>query len=399
MTSDCVARLARDAELDRMKNPRPRVFYIQYYNPAAFPPLIHSASLLAESGCIVKMLGWTSLNTEAMRIEPTNGISLQLLSYNPPGFRQKLQYLWFIILAITKVLSWRPSWVYASDLFSCPIASLLSYLPGVRIIYHEHDHPGVNLSVLPRLLMRTRKFLSARAEVVILPNASRAAAFTKDTGRHGICVWNCPRRSEALPLEAHDEVLTVYYHGTLNSSRLPTTFLDAVAAEGPHVRLRITGYETIGSRGYCDLLRHKAKELGIEGQLEIIGTSPRREVMRFCREADVGIACIPIGTKDPNLRSMAGASNKAFDYMACGLALLVSDIPEWSEMYVQPGYGRSCNPADAKSIADALHWFCQNRQRTRQMGELARERILSEWNYENQFAPVLHTILGKEGSA
>jgi glycosyltransferase involved in cell wall biosynthesis len=374
-----------------------KVLYIQYCNPAAIPPLVHSASLLAEAGCSVKMIGCASLNTEAMRIDPKNGVSVHLLRYMPPGVKQKIQYLWFAISVFTKVLGWRPSWVYASDLFSCPIALILCCVPGLRIIYHEHDHPGPNLSRFPRLFMRARKFLSARAVMVILPNASRAIAFDEDTGRQGICVWNCPRRNETLVRGVHNKFLTLYYHGTLNSSRLPTTFLDAVAALGPCVCLKVGGYETIGSIGYCDLLIQKARELGIERQFEIIGTSPRREdVMRFCREADVGIACMPIGTKDPNLSSMEGASNKAFDYMACGLALLVSDIPEWCEMYVRPGYGRPCNPADPTSIAVALRWFYEDRQRTHQMGELARQRILSEWNYENQFAPVLDTIVGKE---
>jgi glycosyltransferase involved in cell wall biosynthesis len=377
----------------------PKVLYIQYFNPAAFPPLVHSAGLLAEAGCSVKMVGCASLNTEAMRIDSKNGVSVHLLRYNPPGVKQKIQYLWFAISVFTKVLGWRPSWVYASDLFSCPVASVLCYVPGLRIIYHEHDHPGFNLGLFPRLFMRARKFVSARAMMVILPNASRAAAFSEDTGRQGICVWNCPIRSEASVRGVRNEFITLYYHGTLNSSRLPTTFLDALAALSPYVRLRVAGYETIGSTGYCDLLRQKATELGIEGQFEIIGTSPRREdVMHFCREADVGIACMPIGTKDPNLSRMTGASNKAFDYMACGLALLVSDIPEWREMYVQPGYGRPCNPADPASIALALRWFYENRQRTYEMGELARQRILSEWNYENQFAPVLDTIVGKDAA-
>jgi len=373
----------------------PKVLYVQYANPAAFPPLIHSAGLLVEAGCGVKMVGCTSLNTETMRIDPKSGIRVHLLRYFAPGIKQKIQYLWFVIFVLIKVIAWRPTWIYASDLFSSPIGLILSYVPGLKIIYHEHDHPGFNLNLLPRIFMRARKLLSARAAMVILPNALRATIFSQDTGRQGIVVWNCPRKCEASLHASRNEFMTLYYHGTLNSSRLPTTFLDAVAALGPYVRLRVAGYETIGSIGYCDLLRQKAKELGIETQLEIIGSSSREDVMRSCREADVGIACMPMGTRDPNFNSMAGASNKAFDYMACGLALLVSEIPEWHEIYVQPGYGLSCNPADPASIIAALRWFYENRQRTHEMGELARQRILSEWNYENQFAPVLATIVGR----
>jgi len=384
---------ARDPAV--IRTAMPKILYVQYANPAAFPPVMHSAGLLAEAGCSVKMIGCATLNSEGMQINPESGVGVKLLPYNPPGVGQKIQYLWFCITVLKEVLNWRPQWLYASDLFSCPVAFALCCVPGLRIIYHEHDHPGLNLGLLPRLFMRMRKLLSTRAAMVILPSAGRAIDFNKETGRLGICVWNCPRRSEAaLPLERNASIV-FYYHGTLNSSRLPTTFLDAVAACGPDVRLRVVGYETIGSVGYCESLKQKARELGIEDRFEILGPFPsRNDVMRLCREADVGIACMPIGRTDPNFESMAGASNKPFDYMACGLALLVSDITEWRDMYVQPGYGRSCNPSDPASIAVALRSFCENKERTREMGESARQRIVSEWNYENQFAPVLNKIIG-----
>ena len=51
---------------------------------------------------------------------------------------------------------------------------------------------------------------------------------------------------------------------------------------------------------------------------------------------------------------MAGASNKPFDYMAAGLALLVSDQPDWRAMFVEPGYARACDPTDPSSIATSL---------------------------------------------
>jgi len=373
-----------------------KVLYVQHANPAAFPPLMHSADLLVEAGFAVKMIGCATLNSEAMRMDAAAKVEVKLFRYIAPGLKQKLQYLCFCLTVWKEAFFWRPDWLYASDLFSCPVTLVVSWVPGIKIIYHEHDHPGFNLSLVSRLFMRARKVLSERAAMVILPNSSRAFDFHEETGRQGVCVWNCPKRNEASLRKQCDKSILLYYHGTLNSSRLPTSFLEGIAAVSPHVRLRVVGYETIGSIGYCDELRRKAKELGIESQFELIGPRSRDEIMGLCREADIGIACMPIETADPNLKTMAGASNKPFDYMACGLALLVSDIPEWREMYVHPGYARSCNPSDPDSIAAALRWFCENRERTRAMGESARQRIFSEWNYENQFAPVLNKIIRED---
>ena len=85
---------------------------------------------------------------------------------------------------------------------------------------------------------------------------------------------------------------------------------------------------------------------------------------------------------------MAGASNKPFDYLARGCALLISDLPDWREMYFEPGYARACDPDNPESIIAAVRWFLEHPEELRAMGEAGRRRILQDWNYETQFAPV-----------
>ena len=49
-------------------------------------------------------------------------------------------------------------------------------------------------------------------------------------------------------------------------------------------------------------------------------------------------------------------------------------------------------PEDAASIAAAVRELCADPARARQMGESGRARVLAEWNYEAQFAPVLSVL-------
>jgi len=118
----------------------------------------------------------------------------------------------------------------------------------------------------------------------------------------------------------------------------------------------------------------------------------RRELLALARTAHVGVALMPNDPDDLNLRYLLGASNKLFDYMACGLAVLISDLPGWRSTCVEPGYGLACNPDDPASIAAALRWFAAHPEETREMGERGRQRILSEWNYETQFAAAVRLI-------
>ena len=101
---------------------------------------------------------------------------------------------------------------------------------------------------------------------------------------------------------------------------------------------------------------------------------------------------MPKATDDINQQAMTGASNKPFDYLACGLALLVSDLPDWQAMYVEPGYGLACDPDNVESVTQAVRWFLEHSIETRRMGELGRNRILQAWNYERQFEPVLQLL-------
>src|SRR5207247_348205 len=104
----------------------------------------------------------------------------------------------------------------------------------------------------------------------------------------------------------------------------------------------------------------------------------RQSLLDHCRDARVGLALMPLRSDDVNESAMAGASNKPFDYMACGLALLVSDLPDWCDLFLRPGYGLGCNPEDSDSIAQALQWFFDHPAKTRAMGRRGRQQILAE---------------------
>jgi glycosyltransferase involved in cell wall biosynthesis len=89
------------------------------------------------------------------------------------------------------------------------------------------------------------------------------------------------------------------------------------------------------------------------------------------------------------MRQMVGASNKPFDYMACGLPLLVTNLPEWVSTFVTPGYARPCDPEDPDSIEAALRWYLDHPDERREMGRRCRDKIRQSWNYETMFRDVL----------
>jgi glycosyltransferase involved in cell wall biosynthesis len=376
-----------------------RVLYLQYTNPAAYPPLEHSSRILADAGWDVLFLGTSGWGTAAFCFPPHPRITVRLMPFCEAGWRQKVHYLRFCVWALWRVLCWRPQWVYASDPFSCLPAILLQTLLRVKLLYHEHDSPGRSMgeNIFLRVSTWARAMCARQASLCILPNQRRADLFAADTGRSGrvAVVWNCPAREEVGPPRAPGAgtELKIMYHGSIVPDRLPLAVVDALRAGPEDVSLTIAGYETVGSAGYVDRLRSHAEKLGVGRRVHYAGAiANRQDLLEICRGSDVGLSLLPLEMDDGNLQTLTGASNKPFDYLASGLAMVVSDLPDWQEMFVRPGYALACNPADGDSIAAAIRRFREDPAGMRAMGEKGRRRILAEWNYERQFQPILQVM-------
>ncbi len=379
-----------------------RVLFIQYANPAVYPPLEHSSRIFADRGWHALFLGTGSLVADSLRFRPHDRITVRQMPYARAGWRQKLHYARFTLWTLWWALRWKPDWIYASDILSCPAAVLSSFLPGARVIYHEHDSPAASkASFFQKINFAARRSLARRAKICVLPNQGRAERFVAEVNRSAgdghrspLVVWNCPSVEEVIsPRPAHDGGdLWVLYHGSIGPSHVPFSVLEALATLPERVKLRIIGYETVGHPGYVNELREMSGRLGIGHRVEFIGPMSRSELLPWRQKCDVGLAIMPKESKDVNYQHMAGASNKAFDYLSCGLAILVSDLPDWRRMYVDTGFGLACDPEDSESIARALRWFLAHPLEMRSMGERGRRKIATEWNYEAKFLPVLERM-------
>ena len=375
-----------------------RLLYVQYTDPAAYPPIEHSSRLFAERGWRVVLLGTGSAGNLDLRLPEHPRILVKNLGFVKGGLRQKLHYAAFLVWTLYWTWRWRPHWVYASDPLVCPVAWAVKRLLNVRVVYHEHDSPGGGQAHtwFMRQVGAYRARLGREAELCVLPQQQRLQQFLETTGRkkRTFCVWNCPRLEEIkmiadCRLDQGGELI-LYYHGSINRPRLPEQLIVAASRFKGAVRLQIAGYEAPDSIGYIKQLIRLAGKNGEPELIEALGTIPRcGNLMATAASAHVGLSLMPRRSQDINLQHMVGASNKAFDYMACGLPLLVTDLAEWVSTFVEPGYGRACNPADPDTIEAALRWYLDHPAERREMGHRCQEKVRREWNYDATFAGVL----------
>jgi glycosyltransferase involved in cell wall biosynthesis len=388
-----------------------RILYVQFTDPAAYPPVEHSSSLLAERGWQVSILATGMLGDLELQLRPFPRICVKKMGFVQGGWAQKLQYLVFFCWTLYWTLRWQPQWIYASDPLACPVVWWCQKFIGGRVLYHEHDSPdlGQAHTWFMRQVFAYREKLARNAELCVLPQQERLHRFLEATGRTkpAYCVWNCPRLDEIAVLnpddtqnESHAEYpLIIYYHGSITPTRLPIKLIVATSRFKGAIRVRIAGYETLGSIGYIAELTELAAKHGAAGSVECLGTIPsRKKLLGLASKAHIGLSLMPKQSEDFNMQRMVGASNKPFDYMACGLPLLVSNLPEWISTFVKAGFAIACDPDDPDSIEAALRWYLEHPEQRREMGQKCKVKIRRAWNYENEFARVLEAIERADGS-
>ncbi len=379
-----------------------RILYIQYTNPANYPSLGNSSQILAGKGWRVWFIGTGTFGKNKTEFISHPKIKNTKIPFCRPGFFQKAHYGLFCLGVTLLSIFWRATVVYCSDSLSCPIGWVLSYVPWIKVLYHEHDSPDVdNLrqqnSIYLKSIIWTRKQLAKRADFCVLPNQKRLEAFQniRESNKNIFCVWNCPALNE-IPVTSADRnesFFWVLYHGSIVPERFPLSVLNALELLPSQVGIRLVGYETVGALGYTQTFLNHAKAKGLQDRLDIIGCVPtRRDLFQQTLRSHAGIIFLPKKSDDFNIQNMTGASNKVFDYLACGLPVLVSNLEDWKAMFVSPGYGQFCDSDDPASIAQAIRWFVEHPKDAQEMGRKGHQKIAEDWNYDSQFKPVLEAL-------
>jgi glycosyltransferase involved in cell wall biosynthesis len=377
-----------------MVRSRPRVLFVQATNPGAYPPLIHASMLMAEAGWEVTFLS-APIHGDELALDPHPRIKIEAIKTRSSHVMGGSSYAMYAAAAARLALRVRPNVVYASDPLGAGPGLVAARLAGAALVYHEHDSPCSG--ALHPILARSRAAAARAAQLIVFPNEERAHFAQRElrfSGDKLHIVWNVPRRAELVASTATAEPpLIVYYHGSITPERLPETVALAVRRMAGRVQLRVAGYEAPSARGYVRHLVGSNTGASVDAPIEYLGMVPRRtDLLAEAARAHLGLSLMPFNSDDLNINHMAGASNKPFDYMAAGLALLVSDLPDWTRMFVEPGFARAADPTSADSLFTALEWFVNHVHERQEMAARGRAMIKSIWNYETVFASMLKAL-------
>jgi len=186
-------------------------------------------------------------------------------------------------------------------------------------------------------------------------------------------VFPAPKATAAKDFE-------VVYRGGLSERAGTWVLLEALrllAARGGNVRALLIGYCDDGEVERA--LRERVENLGLAAQVKIMGRIRHSEMAQTLARARIGICPLQ---DIPKFR--VNIPVKVFEYWACGLPVISSDLPPIRPFFKNVHGGILFSPSDAAELAQAITWLLAHPTGAAHMGQRGREAVVQRFNHRRE---------------
>jgi glycosyltransferase involved in cell wall biosynthesis len=335
---------------------------------------------------------WTHRNVDRVRANPL-AIGANLFQRAKAAAK-----FWFIVRQTIKRR--RPHVVVAYDPYGMAAAGIARALN----VWHFHEmfdaHQGMGF--LNRAAARFAYKNARNAAIVIFPDEHRAGAFAQVTSYDTPIevVNNCPRRLDGLPndllrpklagLGINPTVPIVLFQGWIGPTYCIEQTIISMTCWPEDACFVLVGPVEFS---YREQLTRLAAEFGVAERVVFLGRVPYQELFAYTVGADIGLSVISDKLDTGlNLKYSSGASNKRFEYMACGLPQLANKGQGMHELIEARGVGVLVSHDEPADIGNAIGALITDKPRLKAMGSAARNAHLDLFNYEHQFSSIATRI-------
>jgi glycosyltransferase involved in cell wall biosynthesis len=316
-----------------------------------------------------------------------NGVDFVTLKRN----QTRVQSLLAPAALIRILLGQKANLYHFQDPELLPLALALKVIFHKRIVYDAYeDFPSMalNKSSFPPVL----RLLAAKAIAALERLAAHCfdGVMTADpltmrrfahTGKsRKLVFFNFPNLDLFPPPRPTIKQFDCVYRGGLSARTGVLVLLKAMrllADRGNPARLLLIGY-------FDDVLfeielRKRIHELALSANVELRGRMEHEDMAEALSQARVGVSPLQ---NIPKFR--LNIPVKIFEYWACGLPVVASDLPPIRPFFKNVGGGFLYQPTDAAELARSISWLLDHPDAATRMGRNGRSAIVQRFNNRNE---------------
>ena len=272
-------------------------------------------------------------------------------------FYAEYNFRLFIFLLFSKV-----DILHSNDLDTLLANYLVSKIKKKPLIYDSHEYfTGVpeiqNKPFVKKVWTKIENWIFPKLKIVFTVNNSIAKLYKQKYGNEIQIIRNIPS-NRSIPLIKNkkelklpeDKKIIILQGAGINIDRGAEELLEAIALDSNLFLCIVGGGDVI------EILKTRAKKTDLKDRLLFTGKLPYNEMMQYTVNADVGISL----DKDTNINYRFSLPNKIFDYIKAEIPVVVSNLPEISNIINKYEVGEIAKNHQAIEILNAINKVLSN---------------------------------------
>jgi len=280
-----------------------------------------------------------------------------------------------------------------------PSGLVLKLVLGKKVIYDIHeDYPAMMLEKrwIPKSLRKVVSETVEQAESVsarVLDGIVTADPFVLERFNHvpdrrKIIFYNFPpldlfAQTVAQGLPKSYDVVCIGGMSERSGVFVLLKAIQSLAHSGMRPKALLAGY--FDDEASKEKLLAEVRGLGLTEQVHVSDRIPHGDVPRVISQGRIGVVAL-----QPIPKFLKNIPSKLFEYWACGLPAVASDLPPVRLFFKDGEYGFLVNPTEPEAFANAIRWLLTHPAEAVAMGKKAQQAVFEGWNSGAQLPELTH---------
>ncbi len=302
-------------------------------------------------------------------------------------------YAKFALTVILKLIFNKYDLYIASDIYNLPFLSFFAKFRSKPVFYDSRELfkylAGLkDKATVQKLLAAIENSYISDCDKIIVTGMMDAEVLTEDynlPARKFILLRNLPHKTVTIPwLDIRKkfgfsaESIILIYQGVILKGRGLPVLIEALK------RMENVCLVIMGDGDLRGELENLVETEGLQERVVFTGTIPQEYILEYTAGADIGCTLIENISKS----YFYALPNKMFEYIAAGIPVLASNLPQMMQIIDNYGVGKYADPEDIEAVVSAINELADPVKRA-DIAENARNahEVL---NWEAEFEAVKH---------